>query len=115
MNESYNPSRDVAGEVAWEEETPMPEKVKRVRANSIGELIIVVQAQNEWQFIPNSLTWNILDTTLQKNINSCFASSNSQGFVHFIGGLDDSTRVSTTHLRYQTVYQIFIPLIKNNQ
>lgn len=115
VNESYNPSRDVTGEVAWEEETPMPEKIKRVRANSIGELIIVVQAQNEWQFIPNSLTWNILETTLQKNINSCLASSNSQGFVHFIGGLDDSTRVSTTHLRYQTVYQIFIPLIKNNQ
>lgn len=119
LNESYYPTRDLAGEEPWETNEPMPEGSYGMGiANLAGVTFLLGGADDaagdsqpvELQYIARSDEWAEFDSPpIEIGAHSGLIAYGN--FLHILGG-EAEDGMTNTHQAYQAIFTISIPVIR---
>lgn len=118
VDEVYAPSRDIAGGKPWSSQADLPEDFDLVGAQNVmgslfifglgpdGNLILLnfTSQNNVWGEYSESPPVAISDASLNAALG---------GDIYFIGGYDETGRLTDSVVRYRAVYTIVLPRITN--
>ena len=112
-NESYSPARDVLGDVAWQEESGLPEAGFGMGVGSLADMVFVVGVDGVWQYTTGSDIWNYDESEIPINSTYEFGFSILESYIFIIGGKDNNGDNLSDVYRYQAIYSFVLPIIKN--
>ncbi|MFZ3069771.1 MAG: kelch repeat-containing protein [Anaerolineaceae bacterium] len=112
VNESYAPARDLAGELAWNEESDLPTACAACRAESISEMLFVVGTNGIWQLnFPDNDWTEIPFNAIESGYKNFSSTITPSGYLYFIGGNDAVDLPIANAYRFRVIYTISIPNI----
>jgi len=116
VNESYNPQRDLGGEVSWKNDVSLPENLFVFGVQEIADFLFVI-GENETEdqiiqhFNTQSENWN---TVVDHSPHEIFSRSGITvlgGDLVLLGGRNNNSLIQDSHWHYKAVYTISIPII----
>jgi DNA-binding CsgD family transcriptional regulator len=118
INEAYLPNRDRSGDQPWIEQPGLPEGHQVYALESIGDVLFVVSKDEKepysiQQFLPQNDRWIIFDDGSPVSTGQDSESVSHQGFFYVFGGITDDGFLLSNNSRYQLIYNIYIPVLKN--
>jgi hypothetical protein len=109
-NFSFNPARNLEGELAWQEEPDLPAACAGCSAQSVSGTLFVIGQGAIWQLNFPGLTWTQVPFNTipegQRNFSSVIS---PEGYLYFVGGQDAASTPLDTLYRFRVVYTISIP------
>jgi len=118
----YFPTRDRAGETPWEDRTPLPDGRYSMGAIGLADQIYVVGGYDKIHsskdlspliYTPLSDQWSQFDQPPQPvGANPAVAAQGPR--LHIFGG-DTGSGATASHLSYQAIYNVLLPLIQQQQ
>jgi N-acetylneuraminic acid mutarotase len=116
----YYPSRERAGNPAWEDRAPLPEPRYAMGAATLANMIYIMGGESDTQpvgglspiqYLPVTNQWSRFDRAPQIT-GSKLALLALDTRLHIIGG-EAPSGLSAEHLTYQAIYTISLPSVQN--
>lgn len=116
VEEVYTPSKDAEGGKPWSSQIDLPENFILLGAqNVMGSLFIFGRNLDEnytlLNFSPQNNVWNEFDEISPIRVQQKPCLTVLGGEVYFIGGYEESGKLTDSMIRYQAVYTIVLPRI----
>jgi len=121
VNEAYYPSRAFAGEPAWESLSPLPGGRYAMGAASLAGFVYIMggKGTGAWTdtlpdllYETNKDQWGQFDTS-PTPIGSFPGLVASGSYLYILGG-ETSQGLSASHLAYQAIFTVNVPIIRDN-
>jgi len=116
VDEVYAPSRDIAGGKPWSSQADLPEDFDLVGAQNIMGSLFIFGLGSDGNFILLNFTsqnnvWSEYSESPPVAISDASLNAALGGDIYFIGGYDETGRLTDSVVRYRAVYTIVLPRI----